>query len=163
MTIINTLLGVVLALIHLTISKKPRTKERILTILILYSFVFHIGVQGFLLGFIPHIFFPDYTAAQIGWAAGSPFQFEVGFHDGAWGILGFLAIWIRGTFWIGAGVGWSFFMLGATYGHIKDTLIHNNYAPYNFLMIFVDGFIAVYILVLLYLYFKEREDLLRTT
>jgi hypothetical protein len=41
-------------------------------------------------------------------------------------------------------------MLGATYGHIRDTLLAGNYAPYNFLTIFSDGFIAVWLLVLLY-------------
>jgi hypothetical protein len=30
-----------------------------------------------------------------------------------------------------------------------------NYAPYNFLTIFSDGFIAVWLLVLLYLYYRE--------
>ena len=27
----------------------------------------------------PHVFFPDWAAAQIGWPPGSPFQYEVGF------------------------------------------------------------------------------------
>ena len=33
-------------------------------------------------------------------------------------------------------------MLGATYGHIHQTVTAGNYAPYNFLMIFADGFKA---------------------
>ena len=80
------------------------------------------------------------------------FQLEVGFHDGAWGILGFLCIWIGGLFWLATGLGWSFFMLGATYGHIRETVIRGDYAPYNFFTIFSDGFIGIWILVLLYLY-----------
>jgi hypothetical protein len=67
---------------------------------------------------------------------------EVGFHDGAWGLLGFLSICIGGSFWLAIGLGWSFFMLGATYGHLYQTLREGNYAPYNFLTIFSDGFIA---------------------
>ena len=46
-------------------------------------------------------------------------------------------------------------MLGATYGHIRDTLLAVNYAPYNFLTIFSDGFIAVWLLVLLYRYHRR--------
>ena len=46
-------------------------------------------------------------------------------------------------------------MLGATYGHLDQTLREGNYAPYNFLTIFSDGFIAVWLLVLLYLYYRE--------
>src|SRR6185369_15461140 len=61
---------------------------------------------------------PDRAAELIGWPPGSPFQLEVGFHDGAWGLLGFLSICIGGSFWLATGLGWSFFMLGATYGHL---------------------------------------------
>ena len=50
---------------------------------------------------------------------------------------------------------WSLCMLGATYGHIRDTLLAGNYAPYNFLTIFSDGFIAVWLLVLLYRYHRR--------
>src|SRR5262249_51982096 len=47
--------------------------------------------DGLPMGFIPRVFFPDQTARSIGWPTGSPFQFEVGLHDGAWGVLGFLS------------------------------------------------------------------------
>jgi len=40
-------------------------------------------------------------------------------------------------------------MLGATYGHIREAVLKGDYAPYNF---FSDGFIGVWLLVLLYLY-----------
>jgi Family of unknown function (DUF6790) len=83
------------------------------------------------------------------------FQLEVGFHDGAWGILGFLCIWIGGLFWLATGLGWSFFMLGATYGHIRETVIGEDYAPYNFFTMFSDGFIGIWILVLFYLYWRQ--------
>src|SRR6266540_6560583 len=60
------------------------------------------------------------------------------------------------------GLGWSVFMLGATYGHIHQTMQEGNFAPYNFLTIFSDGFIAVWLLVLLYLYYRlggfEKQD-----
>lgn len=105
-------------------------------------------------GFVPHIFFPNEAAQEIGWAPGSPFQLEVGMHDGAWGVLGFLCIFMGGGFWLATGLGWSLFMLGATYGHIVQTVEHGNYAPYNFLIIFSDGFIGLWLLLLLYLYWR---------
>jgi hypothetical protein len=44
------------------------------------------------------------------------------------------------------------------WSHIRpslyQTLSEGNYAPYNFLTIFSDGFIAVWLLVLLYLYYR---------
>jgi hypothetical protein len=146
-------LMVVLPLLHLAFSKLPRTRLRIVHILLLYALVLGVGVIGLPLGFVPHVFFPEQSAAMIGWAP-SPFQLEVGFHDGAWGMLGFLFIFIGGTFWLATGLGWSFFMLGATYGHIREAVVAGNYAPYNFLTIFSDGFIGIWILVLLYLYWR---------
>ena len=45
-------------------------------------------------------------------------------------------------------------MLGATCGHIRQMLLAENYAPYNFLTILSDGFIAIWLLVLLYLCYR---------
>jgi len=146
-------LSVLLPVAHLFLSREPRTKLRVVRILLLYALVVGAGVMGLLFGFIPHVFFPDETAKMIGWPV-SPFQFEVGVHDGAWGLLGFLCIWIGGTFWLATGLGWALFMLGATYGHIHQTLETGDYAPYNFLMIFSDGFIGIWLLVLLFLYWR---------
>jgi hypothetical protein len=150
--VVVALLSVVLPLIHLWLSPLPRTRSRIVRLLLLYALVVDVGVIGFFMGFIPHVFFADAVARLIGWPTGSPFQFEVGVHDGAWGVLGFLCIWIGGTFWLATGLGWSLFMLGATYGHVHQMVIAGNYAPYNFLTIFSDGFIALWLLVLLSLH-----------
>jgi hypothetical protein len=136
-------------------ARKPRTPFRVVHILLLYALVLGAGVIGLPLGFIPHVFFPDYAAQSIGWPTGSPFQFEVGVHDGACGVLGFLCIWIGGLFWLATGLGWSLFMLGATYGHIRETVLEGDHAPYNFLTLFSDGFIGVWLLLLLYLCWRQ--------
>jgi hypothetical protein len=149
------ILSVLLPLLHLSISKKPKTAGNVLRLLLLYAFVLDVGVIGFVFGFIPHVFFADQAARLIGWPTGSPFQFEVGIHDGAWGILGFLCVWIGGGFWLATGLGWALFMLGATFGHVHQMLLESNYAPYNFLTIFSDGFIAVWLLVLLYAWHRR--------
>lgn len=145
--------SIVGALIHLAI-KRPKDRAEIIDIFLLHSLVFNVGFVGFFFGFIPHVFFADYAAQAIGWETGSHFQFEVGFHDGAWGILGFLCIWNRDRFWLATGLGWSFFMLGAAYGHLLDTVQHANYAPNNFFMIFVDTLIAALLLGLLALRYR---------
>lgn len=150
--LIVAVLSVLLPLAHLAISVQPRTRERVVRLLLLYALVLDVGVIGLPLGFVPHVFFADETARLIGWVPGSPFQFEVGLHDGAWGVLGFLCLWIGGSFWTAAGLGWALFMLGATYGHVYQMLTEGNYAPYNFLTIFSDGFVGIWLLVLLYLY-----------
>ena len=88
--VIVALLSVLLPLTHLSLSRLPRTPVRIIHLLLLYALVLDVGVIGWLLGFIPHILFADQTARLIGWPPGRPFQYEVGVHDGAWGVLGFL-------------------------------------------------------------------------
>jgi hypothetical protein len=157
LALIVVVLSVVLPLVHLGLSRVPRSRVRIVRLLLLYALVFDVGVIGLPLGFVPHVFFADQAARQIGWPPGSPFQLEVGFHDGGWGLLGFLCIWIGGSFWLATGLGWSFFMLGATYGHIRQTIVEGNYAPYNFLTIFSDGFVTIWLLVLLYLHYRWGE------
>jgi len=160
--LIVAILSVLLPLVHVGLSRHPRTRGRVVHLLLLYALVLDVGVIGLLFGFIPHVFFADQAAQLIGWPPGSPFQFEVGVHDGAWGLLGFLSHRIGGSFWIATGLGWSVFMLGATYEHIYQTLHEGNYAPYNFLTIFSDGFIAVWLLVLLYVYYRlggfQKQD-----
>ncbi len=83
------------------------------------------------------------------------FQIEVGIHDGAWGVLAILCIWFRREFWFATGIGWSLFMLGAGIGHLVQTLRFDNYAPYNFLMIFNDIGMAIVIPILLVLYYRN--------
>src|SRR3954463_1248707 len=116
--VIVALSSVVLPLIHLRLSRGVTTRGRVVHLMLLYALVLDVGVIGLPLGFIPHVFFPDQAAQMIGWPTGSPFQFEVGFHDGAWGLLGFLCLWVGGSFWLATGLGWSFFMVGATAVHV---------------------------------------------
>jgi hypothetical protein len=147
-------LSVALPLLHLALSKRQRTRLEVLRLFLVYAFIIDVGFIGFVFGFIPHVFFADETARMIGWPAGSPFQFEVGLHDGAWGILGFLCAVIGGRFWLATGLGWSLFMLGAAGGHIKQTVVDGDFAPYNFMTMFTDAFVAVWILGLLYLFWR---------
>ena len=102
--LIVALSSVVLPLIHLGLSRHPRTRGRVVHLLLLYALVLDVGVIGLPFGFIPHVFFPI-GSRLIGWPPGSPFQFEVGIHDGAWGLLGFLSLWIGGSFWLATGLG----------------------------------------------------------
>ncbi|AIT64280.1 DUF6790 family protein [Coxiella burnetii] len=148
------LLCILLAVIHHWIKRNQYSKKQIVDLYLSYFLFFTVGLVG-LIGFISHVFYADQTARMIGWAPGSPFQFEVGFHDGAWGLLGILSLWIRDKFWLATGLGWSFFMLGATYGHIHQMAVHGNFAPYNAGIILSDLLIPVILLVLLYLKFVK--------
>jgi Family of unknown function (DUF6790) len=149
--ILITLFG---ATLHCIVKRKQLDKKQAIDIFLIYFLVICVGVVASI-GFISHVFFADQTAKMIGWPPGSPFQFEVGFHDGAWGLLGFLCLRWRDKFWLATGIGWSFFMLGAALGHVKQTFAHGDFAIYNVGMIFPDLFIPIVILVLLWMKFRQ--------
>jgi hypothetical protein len=132
---------VVLPLLHLAFSKVPRTPQRVVHILLLTRWCWgrrHRLADGF---HFPCLF--PRSGGGTDWLAPSPFQLEVGVHDGAWV---FSASSTSGSAVCSGsrpGSAWSFFMLGATYGHIRETVIREDYAPYNFFTMFSDGFIGI--------------------
>lgn len=140
----------VAATIHIFVRRKQLKKGEGIDLALLYVLVGGVGVIG-AVGFIAHLFFANQVAHMIGWPAGNPFQFEVGCHDGAWALLGFLCLYFRKEFWLATGFGWSFFMLGAAYGHIQQTVIQGDYAPYNFGSILPDLLVPIVILTLLFI------------
>ncbi|MGB8310301.1 MAG: DUF6790 family protein [Halobacteriota archaeon] len=123
-------ISIIVAIVYLLIDKEPRTRHRVIGVFLLSFLVISIGISS-LIGFVGHIFFADQIAANIGWAAGSPFQREVGFANLVIGILGITCIWLRGNYWIATVIATTIFLWGAAYGHIMDIIVHGNYAPGN--------------------------------
>jgi len=152
--ILILLVFVFACLLHIVIRRRTLKRTQIIDLVLIYSLVFLVGVEG-TIGFISHVFFANQTAQMIGWPIGSPFQFEVGFHDGAWGLLGFFCLRWRGAFLLATGLGWSFFLLGATYGHIYQMILHGDYSPYNAGMILPDLITPIILLTLLYVKFRK--------
>ncbi|MCA1960328.1 MAG: hypothetical protein LDL33_05995 [Desulfomonile sp.] len=105
--------------LHLGLSREPRTRARVVELLLLYFLVVNIGFNG-LLTWYGHTFLADEIARKIGWQPGSPFQFEVAVADLSWGVCGVLCIWLRNGFWTATGIGSSIFLLGCAFGHIRD-------------------------------------------
>jgi len=120
----------ILSLIHVVATKRERTASRIWGIILAYAILFFVGAQG-LLGFYGHAFRPGETAEMIGWAAGSPFQFEVACTNLAFGILGIICLWMRANFRLATILGYSIFLLGAAVGHIHQLIAFDNKAPGN--------------------------------
>jgi hypothetical protein len=144
------IISYVVAIIHFIFLKEKNLKNFI-HYLLFYAILIQIGIMGFFFGFIPHVFYSDVIAQKIGWQPGSPFQIEVGIHDGAWGILGFLSLKLKNGFRLATIIGWSLFMFGAGVGHIIQTVAYGNFEEYNFIMIFVDIFIAIELPILYYI------------
>lgn len=130
MTWMFPVLALLGAVLHLVFSKTPRDHRRVVEVFLVYSLVFLAGVAG-LWAFIGHTFAADQVAAKIGWPAGNPFQYEVAATNLSYAILGLLAIRYRGLFPVAAGIGYSVFLLGAAFVHIRETRIHGNVAELN--------------------------------
>jgi hypothetical protein len=114
-----------------------------------------IGINGIFFGLIPHVFFGDYVARNIGWPTGSPFQFEVGVHDGCWGLLALLSARYKRGFLQATSIGYSAFLLLAGGNHLMETVLKGNYAPYNFQYIAGDILPAAVFLFLAWKYSKR--------
>lgn len=84
--------------------------------LLKYLLFFNVGFMG-IIGFIAHTFYAEQTAIHIGWAPGSPFQFEIGMANLAFGIVGLLCLRWHGRFWLATALASSVFYLGCAYGH----------------------------------------------
>lgn len=146
------LFGIVLicTLIHMIYKKKGWTNPKSPEIFLSYFLFFNVGVMG-IVAFIMHIFWGPYTAKMIGWQPDSPFQFEIGMANLAFGVLGIIAFWRRGHFWEAVIIGWSVFLLGCFVGHVLDYYQHQNTAPWNWgtFLWFNDLFLPIVALVTL--------------
>ncbi len=138
--------------LHLAIDKRARTPKRIVEIFLLYVLVIGVGVQS-LLAFVGHTLLADQTAKAIGWPTGNPFQTEIAVANLSYGVLGILCIWVRRNFWYATGIGESIFGLGAACVHIREIILHHNYAPDNAgFILYSDIVLSVIILGLLLAY-----------
>ena len=149
-----TLIGFAL---HLSLSKQPRTKSRVVELLLLYLLAINIGVGG-ILAWYGHTFMADEIARKIGWPPGSPFQFEVAVADLSWGVCGVLCIWLRQYFWTATGMGSSVFFLGCAFGHIRQIIQEGNMAIYNAGPVLWIGDIGIPITILILLLIRSRLE-----
>ena len=147
-TLVFTLGAIVATFVQVTVRNTPVVEAAVLG-----SLVFVVGLQG-LWGFLGHYYRSDEVAASIGWPVGSPFQKEIAFTNLAFGVLGVLCLWIRGEFWLAAGVGKAVFVLGAQTVHLREIRDHDNRNPLNRMRFVVTNVVVwTVILGLLALYF----------
>lgn len=76
--------------------------------------------------FVMHVFWPNETAATIGWQP-SPFQFEVGMANLGFGVIAIFAFWASCGFRLANAVGNLFWLWGDAVGHIIQMYTNNNF------------------------------------
>jgi hypothetical protein len=127
--------------------RKGLSPRKVVDIILSYIFFINVGLSG-LLAFYGHAFHADKVAASIGWATGSPFQFEVAVANLAFGVLGVLCIRFRDGFWLATGIGYATFLFGAAFVHVREMITAGNHAVNNAGPILYIGDIAMPALIL---------------
>lgn len=158
MTYIFLIITLIGAVLHLFLSKMPKTKNRIVEIFLLWFLVVMVGF-GSIWGFIGHVFMANLVAEMIGWPTGSPFQFEVGIANLSYGILGLLCWKFRDNFWTATVIAISTFYLGAAYVHIANITQTGNIAPGNAgYALYIDILIPIILICLLVAYNLTKSN-----
>ena len=127
---------------------RPITRGFVIDRLLRYLFLFPLGLQG-LWAFLGHVFFPERSAAAIGWAT-SPFQYEVGVANLGLGLASLYAAFRGFEARLATAIAAACFLIGAGVIHIVDIMGKGNLAPGNAGPIMVTDFLTpIVILVLL--------------
>ncbi len=111
------LFGIISGIIHLFIIGFPDSISEISTILLLHQFVVTFGLVG-VIGVIVNIITADKTAKKLGWPGGL-FQIKYGFSQLGLGVMGVMAIWFGGTFWVGVLVSMYIYGLSGLWSHTQ--------------------------------------------
>lgn len=142
------------ALLHFFVSKKTRTKNRFMEVLLLWFLGFGIGVGSIFTG-LTQVFAPEMVAQSVGWP-NTPFLLEVGFANISYGILGLLSIKYR-NFWAPTVIAYTVFMWGAAIGHIYNIQQTGNLAAGNAgTVLYLDILMPILYILLLVVYYKTR-------
>jgi len=113
----------------------------------LYSWVtlLPLGIGG-LYGFVMHAFFPDFTAATIGWQ-NSPFQYEVAMANLGFGLVALLAFQASYGFRLANVIGITCWFWGDAVGHIYQMITQHNFTIGNAGSWFWMGVICPFVLI----------------
>ncbi len=119
------LIAIVLSVLHHLVNENLSFTE------ILYRWVALLPL-GFtaIYAFIMHAFFPDFTAATIGWA-NSPFQYEVAMADLGFGVIAILSFRASYGFRLATVIANTCWLWGDAVGHSYQMISHHNFTPGN--------------------------------
>lgn len=133
---------------------RPVMQSFVIDRLLRYLFLFPLGIQG-VWAFIGHVFFPQQSAASIGWAP-SPFQYEVGVANLGLGLACIYAAFRGFEARIAAAIVAGCFLLGAGIGHIRDIVATGNLAAGNAGPIMFTDFLTPIAILALLFFASER-------
>ncbi|EKD73702.1 MAG: hypothetical protein ACD_45C00217G0018 [uncultured bacterium] len=119
----------VLAVVLTILQKIKNKKLSLWEILYRWIALFALGIMG-IYGFIMHAFFPDISAATIGWQ-NSPFQYEVAIANLGFGLIALLSFRAAYPFRLASVIGNACWLWGDAVGHIYQMISQHNFATGN--------------------------------
>lgn len=149
--------SLIMLLLSLTISfcNAIFSKSPISDIIFRWVALFALGFTG-IYTFIMHAFFPEMTAANIGWTV-SPFQYEVAMADLTVGVLGIISFNSSLGFRFATTIASITWLWGDAVGHIRQMIINQNFAPGNAGSWFWTDLIVPLILLIAVLHLKRNK------
>lgn len=123
-SLVMLLLALIISFFYAIFSSLPVTEN-----IFRWVAFFALGFTG-IYTFIIHAFFPAISAANIGWAP-SPFQYEVAMADLTIGVLGVCCFKASIGFRTATVIAAIVWLWGDAVGHIRQMIVHQNFAPGN--------------------------------
>ena len=128
-SLVMLVLAIILAIFDRIINAFRQHRLSSSEILFRWIVLLSIGVTG-LYSFAMHAFFPDLTAAAIGWS-NSPFQYEVAVANLGFGLIGVLSFCASYGFRSATVIGNLCWLWGDAVGHIYQMIDKHNFAIGN--------------------------------
>lgn len=126
-----TIIAVIVALIGGFVQSRRHRDKLAVDVHLVWWMVWVVGIAS-LIGAAFHIFDGPQIAELIGYTRGNGgFQWENAMGDTAIGVVGILAYWFRGNFWLCAIIVLTIQYVGDAAGHIFFWLADGNTNPYN--------------------------------
>lgn len=152
------LIGAIAFFIHLfRLPKIERQRKKIVELVLLYLIVFGVGLTSFF-AFIGLTFMDDIVAKHLAWPK-CPFEQELANVNLAFGVLGILAIWYRGYFWMAIVLGFSIWIIGDAIHHLYDAFVHHNHSAGNEgSLVYTDIVIPILLCIVLFFYLKDNSS-----
>ena len=112
--------GILTAVIQLAIGGFSADYTEVMKTFLLHQFAVSHGIIA-VGGFIINVLQPAKTAAKLGWPSG-PFQVKYGFAQFGLGVMGVLAIWFQGNFWVATLVTLYIYGLSGLWTHTQEIM-----------------------------------------
>ncbi|MGB0972690.1 MAG: DUF6790 family protein [Mycobacterium sp.] len=155
----NVVVAVLIALVGGFVQTRRHRDRLAVDVHMVWWMVWVVGVAS-IVGAGFHIFDGANVAEMIGYTRGNGgFQWENAMGDLAIGVVGIMAYWFRGNFWLATIVVLTVQYLGDAAGHIYYWAVENNTRPYNIgLPLWTDIMLPIVIWILYVLSRRANGD-----